>query len=86
MKVRIHNTVVSITQWTKRPKANGIYIMAENPVSDDFIYAMKEAIETSMNINVHDFVFFEKSRGVRIDEKDAKFISPYMVVKALQEI
>jgi hypothetical protein len=76
---------VKVTEWTKRPKANGIYVTVSNNVPDDFLDEIINAVNVNLNLSVHHYFNDKKSRGFVIREDEAKYLSVEMVCWAIKE-
>lgn len=85
MKIKIKNVDVSVTEWTKRPKANGIYVTIGNDVSDDFLDDIINAIEVNLNISIHCYFNDKKSRGLVIPEDEAKYLDVETVALSIKD-
>ena len=76
---------INVTEWTKRPKANGIYVMIKNPVYGDILNLIKHTLEISYNISINQMFTMNKSIGFRIDNFD-KTLSVGMIAITLAEL
>lgn len=76
---------VNVTEWTGRPKANGIYVMIKNPIYGEIMNIIKNEIETAFNISLLPVVSMPKSIGFFIDNSD-KTLSPSIIMMALRKL
>jgi hypothetical protein len=76
---------VNVTEWTGRPKANGIYVMVKNPVYGEIMNIIKNEIETAFNLRLLPVVSMPKSIGFFIDNSD-KTLSPSIIMMALRKL
>lgn len=89
MKININyegNTYeINVTEWTKRPKANGIYVMIKNPVYGEILNLVKHTLEVSYNINIRTMITMDKSIGFVMNNSDGT-LSVGMIMITLAEL
>lgn len=80
-----HACEINVTERTKRPGANGIYVMIKNPVYGEILNLIKHTLEVSYNINITTMVTMKRSIGFFMDNSDGT-LSVGMIMITLAEL
>ena len=70
--------VVKVSKWTRRPKGNGIRIIA----TEDSVDNVKECIEAMYNIDINIYI---DGIGLYIPEEDATCLEEETIILGLKE-
>lgn len=78
LKINGENIAIKVSKWTKRPKANGIYVVA----TPESIHKIKVALENALNIIIDIRV---NDNGLYINESDSKYLEEGTITVCLKE-
>ena len=80
LNINGHPVVVKVSKWTRRPKANGIYIRVPFE-AEGFLGLIQECIEVMFNITID----IHTENGFYIPETEAVFLEEASVIRGLKK-